>query len=342
MRLLSATVSSLAVVALSLAGLLITRAAHAQESIVGLNTNNQLFRFSSTAPGTFTSLGGAASTLTTVTGLVAGDSLRSIDFRPSNGLLYGLASQVSGNTSLLRVYTVANDGAATLLTTLTPGAGTNGTTPTPAQAFSISDLWRIDFNPQADALRIVDGGDTDSGFGTGNYRVTAANLATANGVAASDAPINGRNAADRFVQGIAYSNNVAGASSTALYDAVFSNDTSDTIYLQSPANSGTLVLPNGTVRGNTGNFLTNNGAQGDMDISGITSFAYFGSERGFYTVNLDSGAASLVGGFSTGVGTVRGIAAPVNAVVVPEANTFALALPALAIVGTAVTKRRKK
>lgn len=98
------------------------RAQGITESFIGLTNGNQLFRFSAstTAAGSAviptTNLAGNAG-VTTVTGFVGGTQfLQSIDFRPSNGLLYGLTSSFGVGDNGLRLYTINTaTGAASLV-----------------------------------------------------------------------------------------------------------------------------------------------------------------------------------------------------------------------------------
>ena len=76
----------------------LTAAAHAVPA-VGLTGANQLFTFDTAAPGTVTSL-------QTVTGLQAGETLLGIDHRPATSALYALAS--TG-----RLYTISGSAAST-------------------------------------------------------------------------------------------------------------------------------------------------------------------------------------------------------------------------------------
>ncbi|MBC8124034.1 MAG: DUF4394 domain-containing protein, partial [Gemmatimonadaceae bacterium] len=113
-----------------------------EASLIGLQGSETLVFFNAADTATTTSL--------TVTGLLptsAGtpEALIGIDFRPENGLLYGITLEDS-------VYTIdPTTGAATLVSTLAtafPGGSSSG----------------VDFNPVADRLRLV------SRFGE-NYRV---------------------------------------------------------------------------------------------------------------------------------------------------------------------------
>src|SRR6476620_10817324 len=49
------------------------------------NANNNLVRFDSATPGTFVSS-------TPITGMIGGDTIVALDFRPGDGKLYGLGS----------------------------------------------------------------------------------------------------------------------------------------------------------------------------------------------------------------------------------------------------------
>ncbi len=74
--------------------------------IFGVNNKNQLVRFDSATPSAITTIG-------IITGLQPSESILEIDFRPANGLLYGLGSAS-------RLYTInTTTGAATLVGSLT-------------------------------------------------------------------------------------------------------------------------------------------------------------------------------------------------------------------------------
>ena len=98
------------------------------EPIVGVTSTNVLLFFDSATPGTTSSV--------TVTGLVGGDTIRAIDRRPVNGVLYALGSGsrlYSINTATGAATQVGSDGAFTL----------SGT------AFG------FDFNPTVDRIRVT-------------------------------------------------------------------------------------------------------------------------------------------------------------------------------------------
>ncbi|WP_309720560.1 DUF4394 domain-containing protein [Armatimonas sp.] len=312
---------------LTLGLLALAPAAHAQvtESFIGINLNgqsngNQLFRFSaSTTAGPsnasipFTNLAGGAGLTTTITNMTG--NLESIDFRPSNGLLYGLTN-ASGT---LRLYTIdTTTGAASLVSQLV--ASTGGANPS-ATPFADS-AYTIDFNPQADALRIVNAAGA-------NYRISSTNLGNGSGTTFTDTALSQNN-----IRGIAYTNNVAGATSTRLFDT---QSNGSTLFEQTPPNAGTLVAQSSS----TGFSLF-----GDADVSGITDFGYFagsnfGGLNAFYRFNdINTDATTTQVGTFSGLQFVTGLAAPIgSASAAPEPGTLAL----LALGGTLVIlKRRRK
>ncbi|HVF31180.1 MAG TPA: DUF4394 domain-containing protein, partial [Pyrinomonadaceae bacterium] len=97
--------------------------------IYGVTTANALVRFDSATPGTVSTIG-------VISGLQPGESIVGIDFRPSNGQLYGL-----GSTSRLYTINITN-GVATQV-------GSAG-------AFTLSGTdFGFDFNPVVDRIRIT-------------------------------------------------------------------------------------------------------------------------------------------------------------------------------------------
>lgn len=210
-------------------------------------------------------------------GLAGGDSLVGIDVRPANGQLYGIAS--SG-----RLYTIDPSTG-----TVTPGAQINQT--------MTGTLFGVDFNPVADRLRVI----SDSGQ---SLRINVTDGATI-----VDGAIN---PAGRVVGAVAYTNSVSGAATTALYDLDLA---SSSLLLQSPPNDGTT-----TVVGSLGVSL-DAGAPAGFDIRrvGAADFSYaalrVGGTTSLYTINLGSGAATLVGAIG-GNPLLRGIAV-VEAPVLP-------------------------
>ena len=116
-------------------------------SFVGVN----LVSFFSNAPGTVTTIG-------PFSGVVAGHALFSIDFRPATGVLYAIsADNATGATGQLYTVNLTN----AVLTPVGSGfsLGTN------------NSVVEMDFNPVADAIRVVSAATGTSGFNN-NFRVS--------------------------------------------------------------------------------------------------------------------------------------------------------------------------
>lgn len=231
--------------------------------VYGVTTENNIISFRSDAPGTLLSRVG-------MTGTQAGETIVGIDFRPANpDQLWAL-----GSTSRLYVVDpmsgVASVSPVTATTFLTPLNGTD---------------FGFDFNPTVDRIRVTS--DSDQ-----NLRLNP----LTGGVAAVDGTLaytsTDRNAsANPAIVGSAYTNSFSGTTSTLLYNI---DAGLDVLVTQNPPNAGTL----NTV-----------GALG-VDASGLTGFdilsaggansAYAvmvasNAKSALYTIDLTSGAATLVG-----------------------------------------------
>jgi hypothetical protein len=146
----------------------------------------------------------------------------------------------------------------------------------------------VDFNPQADRLRIVS--DTQQ-----NLRV---NVAT--GVAVVDGALN---PAAPNVGAAAYTNNVAGAAFTSLYTI---DATTDTLNLQNPPNAGTQVTV-GALGVNVTNLAGFDIARGtNRALAAMTPGA---GQNSLYDINLVTGAATLLGEIGDGNTQIVGITA---------------------------------
>jgi len=191
----------------------------------------------------------------TITGLQAGELLLGLDFRPLNGQLFGL-----GSTS--RLYTInLGTGAATAVGSGPFNPPLDGTT------------FGFDFNPTVDRIRVV------SNLGQ-NLRLNP----DTGVVAGQDIPINPNSP---NVTAVAYTNNVANAMTTVLYDI---DSVTDRLSVQTPANNGTLtdVGPLGI------DVDDNNG----FDIGGKTGIALalltVNGITSVHQINLTTGAATMV------------------------------------------------
>jgi hypothetical protein len=173
--------------------------------LVALTADGRLARFDRSAPW-------SAPGIATLSGLAAGEELLGIDFRPATGQLYGL-----GSTS--RLYGIdPQTGVATAI-------GTGFASPLVGTRFG------FDFNPTVDRIRIV----SDQGQNLRAHPDTGAVVATDGmlAYATGDAGFGMTPA----VAAAAYTNDLAGATSTLLYGI---DSARDVLVTQVPPNNGTL------------------------------------------------------------------------------------------------------
>jgi hypothetical protein len=214
---------------------------------------------------------------------VGSETLVGIDFRPATGDLYAFGP--SGRLYVLN---------------LTSGAAT---TPAGTATTLIGTRFGFDFNPTVDRIRVV----TDADQNVRLHPDTGATANTDNNLAFAATDVN--NGANPNVVAVAYTNNFAGAGATVLYDI---DSNLNALLVQSNPNGGTL----NTV-GSLGVDTTDNVG---FDISPATGFAYatltVSGTAGLYTINLGSGAATLVGTIANtailGAETVTDIALPTS------------------------------
>lgn len=233
-----------------------------------LNEGTRLFKINANAPQTI-------QTTINITGLAAGEKIVSIDFRPATGELYGVSSAS-------RLYVITLSGAVR---------------PIGATAFSpaiSSTTVSIDFNPTVDRIRLV-------GIDGQNLRLHPETGV----VVATDGVINGP--AGAVVAGVAYNNNVSGATTTTLFDI---NATDDKLYRQDPPNNGTLV--------EIGALGTDISGDGGFDISpdGMTALAVLkiGANPNLFQINLTTGTATNLGQLASNSTTITDIAIPTSPV----------------------------
>ncbi|MGA7731476.1 MAG: DUF4394 domain-containing protein [Chloroflexia bacterium] len=238
-----------------------------------VTASGNLVSFNAAAPAVFLSND-------PITGLQNGESIEGIDFRPATGQFFAL-----GSTS--RVYLMnPTTAVATQL-------GASG-------VFTLTGTdFGFDFNPVADRMRVVS--DLDQNLrlhpDDGTLAATDTPLAYATGD-----PNQGE---DPNVVGAGYTNSYHGASTTTLYDV---DSDLDVLTLQAPPNNGTLS----TVGGLGIDVLSTVGF--DIRDCNNTAYAAFTLQpigKGalssqLYTVNLVSGAATLVG--TIGPGNVEVVA----------------------------------
>lgn len=238
------------------------------EPAYAINGRNLLIRFDTNTPG-FTD------STQVIRGLQPGESILAIDFRPANGALYGLGSQS-------RIYTIdPASGQATAV----------GNAPfTPALEGS---EFGFDFNPTVDRIRVV----SNTGQNLRLHPDTGA-------VAAVDGRLNADNMADFKIVGAAYTNSVAGATTTVLYGI---DAEQRALVMQNPPNDGKLVC--------VGMMNIDMSEVAGFDISPRTGNAFVATRvRGqaaaaLYEVNLNTGMTMQLGVFDR-LDQIGGLAIP--------------------------------
>src|SRR5262252_796098 len=266
-------------------------AAAQADFVVALAANNQLLQFSASAPSAIISA-------TTVTGLKAGDSLAGIDYRPATGQLYALA--VNGASGRLYTINMLN-GAATPV-------GTGFMMPQSAGTAAGKD-YGFDFNPTVDRIRVVADSRDNFRLHPDTGAVAGADLGLSEGA---------------VITGAAYDRNFAGSKVTTLYAIDTNSDQLVTIggIDSAPSPNGGVVRPVGPLGVNAANDV-------GFDISvGPEGAAYasltVNGKPGFYTIDLKTGAATLVGIIGNGGVAIKDIAAAPAGAPLPTSLAYSI------------------
>jgi hypothetical protein len=283
--------SLVALIVLAVSALAATSAGavHLSADVYGLTGQNRLVGFSAASPGEIESN-------VEVSGLRAGESLVGIDFRPVDGKLWAVGKL--GSTG--RMYTIdLESGQATFVAPLVNAAGG-------APIALAGSSFGLDFNPAADALRIVS--DVGQNLRALPSDRLVAGVQQRTGDTFVDGSLNYAGAAATGVGGAAYTNNdVDPATGTTLFDV---DASLDDLVVQNPPNSGSLVK--------VADLGTPTDALVGFDIRtlGTINLAYVATtaERGngatlatLRTIDLTTGATESLGKIG-GPKAIRGIA----------------------------------
>lgn len=216
----------------------------------------------------------------TITGLQPNESVLAIDFRPATRQLYAL-----GSTSRLYVINTAT-GAATQV-----GAGH-------FEPVLNGNFFGFDFDPVADRLRVV----SDAHQNLLLHPETGAVTTVYEPTAYAPGDVNAGNVSE--VTGLAYTNNVAGASTTTLYGFDFRH--AGTLVKLDPLNSGKLKTV-GHLNGiSTADAIGDRFSAFDISDSGTAYLALSyidmdtGPIRGFYTIDLATATPTPIGFIGSG------------------------------------------
>lgn len=243
-----------------------TSAAADAADVVGLVDGTSLVRFSTGDS--------AAGEPATVSGLDGDTLLVGIDYRPKDRLLYGVGEEGG-------LYTLTEDGAATKVGELSEQLD--------------GEVFGVDFNPAADALRIISdtGQNLRQPFATTPLPDTVADTELTN---PAQAPATGTEPATGIVSAAYTNNDTEDTTATSLFvlDAAVGR-----ISLQSPANGGTLA-PTGSL----GVDMEGGGFDIHTNSDGVnTGYATLAVGSGYelHSVDLLSGAATRIGSLASNV-----------------------------------------
>ena len=231
------------------------------------NGSGTLSRFDTTTPSS------PPGSTVAISGLGLGETLVGIDIRPLDQKLYTITRDGSNAGRLYSVNFAT--GAATLVAPLLADPADIAA---PYTSLAGGTRFGMAFNPTVDRIRLV--GDDGK-----NYRVNPLT-----GLVIHDTDLN---PGTPHIAAVAYLNSFARAPTTALYDI---DSASDVLLQQNPPNNGTLILP-----GNLGVDMVDLVAF-DITTVGATNFAFatalVGANINLYSIDLVTGAATLVGGLN--------------------------------------------
>ena len=259
--------SRAAALALAMAALLGLASQAEAVTAYGLTNTNGLVTFDTATPQNINFA------INQISGLSPNDDLIGIDFRPADGLLYGVATG-SGPGNSARIYTIDPiTGVATLRSTLS--ASLNGS------------RFGFDFNPVADRLRIVSNADQ-------NLRVDVTTGVTTTDTSLSYQPGDLFFGQNPNVISSAYTNSFVGASTTQLYGI---DSVRNSLVLQVSPNGGTLqtigLLGVDVSQLSGFDIYFDPATQKNIGFATLQNIAE-GVSR-FYTIDLTTGQATAVG-----------------------------------------------
>jgi Domain of unknown function (DUF4394) len=255
----------------------------------GLTPSNELVKYNAKSPEIVIAN-------KSITGMESGAKLLAIDFRPATGQLYAV-----GNDS--RLYVINPEtGAARALGSAPFTTPING------------NIAGFDFNPTVDRIRLV----TDAGQ---NLRLNPETGA----IAAVDGNLN---PGTPMVTGAAYTNSVAGAGTTTLFDIDIA---SQKLVRQNPPNNGTLVEVGSLGVMATGDAGFDISADSKVPLASLT----VNNKNNLYFIDTASGKAHKLGTFGK---AIIGLAIPTNPVAYSVDNTNNLLIFNFTAAGTPVSK----
>ncbi len=192
---------------------------------VALLASNRLKAFNTTARGASGDSGPLDAT-----GVVAGETLVAIDFRPQTGQLYGLGFNAANGTGSATLYRL--DPATAAATVIGAAGGVANGAGSPI-GLAGAAAFGFDFNPTVDRIRVVTGNGLNFQLNPNDGTVVGGAL---------DPPVNGLPGGSAGLAGAAYTNSFGQpltGGTTTLYTL---DPTSNSLFIQNPANTGTQTL----------------------------------------------------------------------------------------------------
>lgn len=240
------------------------------DKIYGLTGSDRLISFNKMAPERILSD-------VPIGGLEPDETIVGMDFRPANGRLYAV-----GSTS--QVYAVM------LRTGMARPVGGPFTPALDGTSFG------VDFNPTVDRIRLVSDADQNLRLDPNTGATAATDIALQYGATDPNA------GTDPNVVGAAYTNNMAGATTTTLYDI---DSGLNALVRQDPPNNGTLVTE--------GPLGVNTTGQVGFDIApgygALAAMRPEGMKSRLYKINVTTGDATKIGPIGSGR-NIKDIAIP--------------------------------
>lgn len=270
----------------------------AATSMVALDSvGGHLLRFTSADPGSAVTV--------TINGVVGGESMVGIDYRPSTGQLFGLG--INGGSDTGTLYLLDPQTGAATVVGVSSGIGFVDGLGSPVDLPGAG--YGFDFNPAVDRIRVV--------TGTGlNFRVNPNTGAPVDGdsLAAGIQPDGGLNGATGAADGVAYTNGAGVMTEGTVVTTLYAIDAStDGLYIQNPPNAGTetAVIPI-TLNGASLDFSSAGGFDIPSDVQSTATSAPVTSGSGFavltvaniahlYRIDLVAGAAADLGVIGAGL-----------------------------------------
>lgn len=281
---------------------------------IALAAANNLLRFNSATPGTVTTQA--------ISGLAGGETVVGIDFRPSTGQLFGVTTNGTGGVRMVLIDPQTGSTSAVQGTTFQQfvnGAGA----PLPITGTGFG----VDFNPVTDRLRVVTNTGLNFRFNPSTGTLSDGDNGGAPGSVTGSNPDGSIGGATTTVDATAYTSSFAPVTGTGITTQYTLDAVSDSLYIQTLPNSGTQTAPLAiTLGGVPLNFSAANGFDIPSNVrsantnapaagKGIAALTVGGS-AGLYSIDLSTGAATLLGaiGAGTALSGLTLASAPVGAV----------------------------